>query len=55
MLLAQTVDGETEKKKHSVANSSAGHHPGEVVAILHALNNGDLFCKGGGRKDDRSG
>jgi len=40
MLLAQTVDGETENKKHSVANSSAGHPPGEVVAILHALNKG---------------
>lgn len=55
MLLAQAVDGETEKKKHSVTNSSAGHPPGEVVAILRALNNGDLFCKGGGSKDDTSG
>lgn len=55
MVLAQTADGESEKKKHSVAKSSAGHHPGEVVAVLQATNNGGLACKGSASGDDRSG
>lgn len=30
MFLAQTADGESEKKKHSLANISAGHPATEV-------------------------